>query len=175
MTTDHQAHGYEHHKRRSRRIIRSIQAKALRRRSMAEVLADTMTSYFGTVLFLVANIITFAVWIMVNTIGIPGWPVFDPYPFNFLTMAVSLEAIVLTTIVLMSQNRDTRIATLRDELQLQVMLITEREITKLLDLTKQMAEKNGLTVNDPVLTEMLSDIDTSYIERKITAELNQKS
>lgn len=163
----------DHHKR-SRRIIKSFKAKSLKKRPFSIRIADALTSQFGTLGFLVLNIIFFTLWVLANSGKIPGIPIFDPYPFVLLITAVSLEAILLAVVVLISQNREGYINTLRDELQLQVNLITEREITKVLILLKQLLKKHDIEITDKDLNEMLKEIDASYIERKLEAEISGK-
>ncbi len=165
----------KHPTHRTKQIIRSFQAKAQRHRSPAAKLADWLTSYFGSIGFLLLNLVFFTLWILVNLGVIPGIPVFDPFPYVLLITFVSLEAIVLTTIVLMSQNRQSQIATLRDELQLQVELITEKEMSKVLNLLKKVLEKQGIKLTDAELEEMLQAVDTSYIEKKLKEQLSGKS
>src|SRR3989344_6204266 len=94
----------------SRHLIRSYEAKALKKRPLAVRFADDLTSLFGSVIFLVLNALLFIAWLLINTGNIPAIPIFDPYPFSMLTTAVSLEAIILTVIVLMSQNRQSLIS-----------------------------------------------------------------
>jgi uncharacterized membrane protein len=159
---------------RTHNIIRSFEAKALRKRPLSIKIADKLTSYFGSLFFLLLNIFLFTFWILINAGKIPGIPVFDPYPYVLLITFVSLEAIILTTVVLMSQNRQSQIATLRDELQLQVELISEKEISKVLNLLKKVLEKHNIKVTDHELEEMLEAVDTSYIERKLEEQLNHK-
>ena len=74
----------------------------------------------------------------------------------------------------MSQNRQSQIGTLRDELQLQVELITEKEISKVLQLLKKILKEHGVEYTDIELEEMLKEVDTSYIERKLEAQLTGK-
>jgi uncharacterized membrane protein len=162
------------HTRRTHQIIQSFQAKALRRRSMSAKFADWLTSGFGSIGFLILNLVFFTSWVLINLGKIPGIPVFDPYPFILLITAVSLEAILLTVIVLMSQNRQSQIATLRDELQLQVELITEKEISKVLKLLKKVLEKHDIKISDSELEEMLQEVDASYIERELEQQLTKK-
>ncbi len=162
------------HHRRTRQIIRSFEAKAMRKRPLSVKLADKLTKFFGSLWFLLINLFFFAFWIVANTNLIPGIPSFDPYPYVFLITFVSLEAIVLTTVVLMSQNRQSAIGTLRDELQLQVELITEKEISKVLQLLKKVLEKNDVQISDDELTEMLNAVDPSYIERKLEEQISGK-
>lgn len=144
----------------------------MKKRSWSSKLADYLTSYFGSANFLLINIIIFALWIVVNTGVIPFLPIFDPYPFVLLITFVSLEAIILTTVVLMSQKRQSTTDIIREELQLQVELITEKEMTKMLQLLKLLLEKQGVKIEDEELDEMVKKINTSYIERKLEKELH---
>lgn len=155
-------------------IVEALEAKALKNRSWAVRLADDLTGFFGGMLFLVINLSVFVFWLLANTGRIPGIPTFDPFPFVLLTTAVSLEAIILTTIVLMSQNRSSLISSLREEMDMQVNLIAEREITKALKLLRILLKEKGIVVRDQELSEMLKEIDTTYMERELTYQLNHK-
>ena len=158
--------------RSGRRIIKSFEARVMKRRPFHIRVADSLTSYFGGINFLIANLIFFVVWIIINSGIIPGLTPIDPYPFVFLTMLVSLEAIFLTTIVLMSQNRQAFITSLRDELDMQVNVLTEREITKALELLIKLHRHHNVdTLPDPELEAMLKTTNLSYIERKLEDQL----
>lgn len=162
--------------KKSKKIIQSFEAKALKKRSPSVKFADDLTAFFGTFSFLALNISVFTLWIIINLGLIPAIPVFDPFPFVLMTTAVSLEAIVLSCIVLMSQNRSGVISALREEMQLQVNFYAEREITKILKILHLLAKKNGVNVDDDAeLAQMLKDLDHSYIEKKLTAQLTPKS
>jgi len=158
----------------SRHLVKSFESKALKKRSFAVRFADNLTSLFGSVLFLLANATVFTGWILINTGKIPSISPFDPYPFSMLTTAVSLEAIILTVIVLMSQNRQSLISSLREEMDLQVNLMTEREITKVLQLLTKYLKDKGIKIEDKELEDMLEEIDASYIERKLEAQHTNK-
>jgi uncharacterized membrane protein len=158
----------------SRHFIRSYEAKALKKRSLGVRFADTLTSFFGNITFLIINIIVFTVWILINMGKLPGIPVFDPYPFSMLTTAVSLEAIVLTLIVLISQNRQGLISSLREEIDMQIDLMSEREITKILKLLNELLKAKGVKVKDKELEDMLKEVDTSYIQRQLEKQLMGK-
>lgn len=121
-------------------------------------------------LFLVANLLVFIFWVVVNTGKTPFKP-FDPFPFLLLSVAVSTYAILLSIIVLISQNRENQIASLREELQLQVNLIAEKEITKILQILKKISAKQGISLEDDELEEMIKQIDASYIERKLEEQI----
>lgn len=160
---------------RRRRIIRSFEAKALGHRKFTEKIADQVTSAFGSFTFGVLHVYWFALWVALNT-GLIVWITpFDPFPFGLLTMIVSLEAIFLSILVLLSQNRAGQVASLREELHLQVDLIAEEEITKVLELLSEIREKVGIKRDDPELTRMLQRIDTSYIESSLQRQVDAGS
>ena len=81
---------------------------------------------------LILAVLFFIVWLLMNTGKISGIVPFDPFPFPLMTTMVSLEAIILTLIVLMSQNRQSFISSLREEIDMQVNIVAEKEITKIL-------------------------------------------
>lgn len=155
-----------------RKLIKSFKAKANAKRTPAEKFADWLTAKFGSVTFLVLNAIWFIVWILINTDKVPGITPFDPYPFGFLTMVVSLEAIFLAIIVLISQNREARVDELREEIELQINTLAETELTKLISLMVQLMEKQGIKVDDdPQIKKMLRPMDNAALERALEKEL----
>ncbi len=158
-----------------RKAIMSFKARADAKRTNAEKFADWLTSKFGSVVFLSANAVWFVVWITINADLIPGIEPFDPFPFGLLTMVVSLEAIFLAIIVLISQNREARIGELREEIELQISTVAEGEITKLIKLVSLLLEKQGIKIDeDPELAKMLKPINNEQIERQLTQELDKK-
>src|SRR5436190_12913318 len=80
--------------------IKSFEAKSLRSRSFLTQIADDLTSICGSTPFLIFHVVFFAGWVIINTGQLKQLPPFDPYPFGFLTMVVSLEAIFLSIFVL---------------------------------------------------------------------------
>lgn len=151
-------------------FYRSYEAKALKSRSFLTRIADRLTSIFGSTGFLILNAIFFAVWIPINLSLTPIAP-FDHYPFGLLTMIVSLEAIFLSIFVLVSQNRSSYVDSLREELHLQVNLIAEEEVTKILKVLAEIRQKVGIKEEDPELDKMIKRIDTNYIEQSIVDQL----
>ncbi len=152
--------------RTSRRIIKSLKAKADSRRTKAEKIADWMTATFGSISFLTLNCIWFLVWIILNINIIPDIRPFDIFPFGLLTMIVSLEAIVLSIFVLISQNRAAKIYDLREEIDLQIDIITEQEVTKIMELVAMLAEREGIDLSqDKTLKNMLKPTDTNKLEK----------
>jgi uncharacterized membrane protein len=160
---------------RRRRIFKSFMGKALANRSFTDKIADEITAISGSVPFLIAHIYWFIVWILINTNAIPGFVAFDPFPFGLLTMIVSLEAIVLSVFVLLSQNRGAKIDSLREELDLQINLIAEEEITKCLEMLAALHKKMGILQEDVELDRMLNRLDTSYIERTLQKQIDNGS
>jgi len=156
-------------------LIEGFEARELKKRSWSVRLADHLTSVFGSFIFLTFNILFFIFWVAVNTGQIGGISPFDPFPFPLMTTIVSLEAIVLTLIVLMSQNRQSFISTLREEIDMQVNLTSEREITKILQIIGKIAKKQGINIEDADYDEMIKDIEVSYIERKLEKQLAEQS
>ncbi len=163
---------HEEKMRHRRRIIKSYRVKADKKRNFSARFADGLTSKFGTVLFLALNATWFAIWIAINTGHIAGIEIFDPFPFGLLTMIVSLEAIFLAIIVLISQNRAAKIAEIREEVDMQVNSITEGEVTKVIELLILLLEKNGINVkDDPDLYEMLRPVRSADLERTLENQL----
>lgn len=159
----------------SRRIIRSLKAKADAKRTVSEKLADWMTKTFGSIPFLIINVCWFAAWILINSYFIPGLEPFDPYPFGLLTMIVSLEAIILAIFVLISQNRAFQVDDLREEIDLQVDIITEQELTKVMEMLSRLMKKSGIDISkDRVLTEMLQPTNLAKIERALEKQVSNK-
>lgn len=98
-----------------------------------ERVADAITRFTGSMRFVYLHVVLFGGWILVNLGVVPGVPKFDP-SFVILAMAASVEAIFLSTFILISQNRMTATAQKRAELDLQINLLTEHEVTKLVAL-----------------------------------------
>lgn len=160
---------------RRRRLFKSFEAKALGARTQVEKMSDAITTSVGSMEFLMLNVYWFAIWIVLNIHVIPGVVPFDPFPFGLLTMIVSLEAIILSVFVLLSQNRAAHTDSLREELHLQVNLVAEEEITKALELLAEIREKMGIKREDAELTKMLERIDTSYIQSTLQKQIDTGS
>ena len=155
-----------------RRVIQSFEAKSKASRTFSEKIADSITSHLGSMTFLLINALWFFIWIIINLGLLPIIPAFDPFPFGLLTMVVSLEAIFLAIIVLISQNRAARIDDLREEVDLQINTIAEEEITKIMELQILLLEKNGIDVSKDVeLKEMLEPLNPAKIEELIEEQI----
>ena len=155
------------------KVIRSIETRINERRSFGEKLSDDVVRVFGNFRFALFNLFFFAAWLAVNTGFIPAIPVFDPYPFVLLITIVSLEAIFLSTFLLISQNRESRISDLREEFDLQVTMIAEQEITKVIHLVSYIIKHLNVPYErDPELKRMMKPLDTDEIQRELERQLN---
>jgi uncharacterized membrane protein len=156
------------------KTVKSIKAKAAEKRSLMEIVADRITALFGSYIFLIANVLIFIAWIVINTGLIPGVKPFDKFPFSLLTTSVSLEAIILAILVLSSQNRASRVADLREEVQLQVNLLTEEENTRMMWMLVLLMQKNGIPIpEDKRLQEMLRETDVENIEKNMKKQIEE--
>jgi uncharacterized membrane protein len=109
---------------------RNVNTEVQDRRSKVERVADWIAEFSGSIAFLMLHIVFFAIWILLNVRWLPGWtpPLFDPFPFGLLTMVVSLEAIILSVFVLLSQNRQVAKDRIRGDIEYEINLKAELEI-----------------------------------------------
>lgn len=144
-------------------VIEEHRREADQMRTMHDRIADAITWFSGSMPFVYFHIVLFAVWILVN-LNVAGIAAFDPYPFGMLTTIVSLEAIFLSTFVLVSQNRQAAIADRRTELDLQINLLTEYEVTRILRLVDEIAARQHLDGRQREnLDELEKDVQTAQL------------
>jgi uncharacterized membrane protein len=117
-------------------IVR-IEETSLKERTLADKISDAIANFVGSIMFVVIHVIWFGVWVALNA----GILRFDPYPFQLLCMLVSLEGVLLSTFVLIKQNRMSQRADQRNHLDLQINMLAEKEITKLLQLQRLICRK----------------------------------
>lgn len=137
-----------------------------RRRSFEQRLADAITRFTGSMLFVYIHLLVYGGWILMNLGWIPG-PRFDP-TFVVLAMVASVEAIFLSTFILIHQNRMTQMAERRAELDLQISLLAEHEITKLLTVVSEMAERLEVhSARAPEVSDLKRDVEPREILHEI--------
>jgi uncharacterized membrane protein len=152
--------------RRNVERIRSMERWSKRNRTWADRVAEMVARFCGHMGFVWVHAIVFAAWIGWNTV--PGLPRFDPYPFTFLTMCVSLEAIFLSSFILIAQNYEMRLTERRTQLDLQINLLAEQENTKILVLLQAMARKMGaLEDDDPEIAALTEAVRPETISQEI--------
>ncbi|HEY0082561.1 MAG TPA: DUF1003 domain-containing protein [Pyrinomonadaceae bacterium] len=123
--------------------ISEMQRRDVATRKPQERISDYITRFSGSTLFVYIHVVWFSLWILLNVklIQLPGVTDFDPFPFGLLTMIVSLEAIFLSTFVLISQNRMSVLSEKRAELDLQVNMLAEQKSAKTLELLEHIAQQ----------------------------------
>ncbi len=151
--------------------IKSWDRALLLKRTWAQRISDGITNVAASGGSMLAHAIWFFAWIVINTKLIPGINSFDPFPFPLLTMVVSLEAIFLALFVLASQNRLGKQADLRANLDLQIDLLVEREMTAVLQLLKDIA--SHLDVDTSITTDKLSDLIKKTDINQIAEDMDQ--
>lgn len=152
---------------RNIRTIIDLRGKADQARSLQDRLADAITAFSGRMGFVYVHVGWFSLWIVLNT-GWVGVRPFDPFPYGLLTMVVSLEAIFLATFVLISQNRASQEAERRADLALHIGLVTEHEVTRVLQMLDAMQAHLGIE-NDPLSD--LADLEMETKPEDVLAEI----
>jgi uncharacterized membrane protein len=158
---------------RNVRVIAELEKRALHDRTAADRVSDAINRVTGSAAFAAGNLVLFVTWISINTGRFPGVERFDPFPFSFLTLIVSLEAIFLAIFVLMSQNRMTRQADKRAHLDLQVDLLAEQELTTMLQMLDALCAKLQVDVRIPD-KQLLAETDVHKLASAIESELPVK-
>jgi uncharacterized membrane protein len=155
-------------------VYRNIQAlMEVRRReehkkTSSDKVADAITAFAGSMWCVYVHAAVFGFWIAANVRLIPGIKAFDPFPFVMLAMAASVEAIFLSTFILISQNRMQLLADRRAELDLQISLLTEHELTRAISLLDNVAKRlHSPRPPEPELQEIKQDIRPERVVEEI--------
>jgi len=128
-----------------------------------ELLADRITAFAGSMPFLWLHAILFGGWVILNLGLLPGLPAFDP-TFVILAMVASVEAIFLSTFILITQNRMQAQADRRADLNLQVSLLSEHEITRLIKMVAEIGERMQVpAAQHPELDELKEDVHPEQV------------
>lgn len=160
-------------------LERNIDALAERRRSdeagasFEDRLAERITRFVGSMRFVYLHLLLFGGWVLVNLGLLPGIARFDP-SFVILATVASVEAIFLSTFVLISQNRAAVQADRRADLDLQISLLSEHEVTRLIHLTSEIARKLGVAEgSDPELAELKRNVAPEAVLARIEQSASQ--
>src|SRR5262245_26342573 len=151
--------------------------RSLKRRhciSAPSASATNIAKFSGSMAFVWFHVIWFSLWILANEKIISVLEPFDPFPFSLLTMIVSLEAIFLSTFVLISQNRASQQADKRAHLDLQVNLLAEQEMTTILELLKRLCEHQGLTLEDGKVERLAAKTDVRKVAKALDRDLPEQ-
>ncbi len=153
---------------RNIRTILHLRNKALEERHLQDRLADSITTFTGRMAFAFVHIIWFATWIVLNS-GLFGTP-FDPFPYGLLTMIVSLEAIFLSTFILISENRQDKENDRRADLALHIGLLNEHEVTRVLQMLDAIQDKLGIIDHE---NSELADLEMETKPEDVLAEIER--
>ncbi len=156
--------------RNIRKVI-EVRLKAARSQGPQERIANAMTSFSGSMGFFYLHLAWFGAWIVINT-GHTGLPAFDPFPYGLLTMVVSLEAIFLATFVLISQNLLSKEAARLTDLGLQTGLLTEHELTRVLQMLRAIQDKIGIR-NDEDINLADADLEMETRLEDVLSEIER--
>ena len=150
---------------RNVQVVQKLEEAAKQERTASDRLATVVANFCGSMKFVWVHVIWFSGWIGFNMF--PGVTHIDPFPFTFLTLVVSLEAIFLSTFILISQNHDTRISERRNQLDLQINLLSEQENTKMLTILQAIAEKVGAQIEDREMALLAQDTELEKVVEHI--------
>jgi uncharacterized membrane protein len=152
--------------------IAKLEHDALGRRTLTERASDIITKLVGNVGFLVAQLVLISGWCLANLRVIPGLKPFDPFPFGVLALFVSSESVFLTIFVLISQSRMARQSERRSHLDLQVGMLSEQELTTILQMLQKLCQHMGVNV-DSSKQEVQSFSKTTDVH-KLASQLDDK-
>lgn len=138
------------------KAIVELEQAARASRTFSQRAAQRIAQFCGSMTFVWVHVAWFGGWLLAN--ALPGLKHHDPYPFTFLTLLVSLEAIFLSTFILISQNEETRLAERRNALDLQINLLTEQENTKMLQMLSAIARQLGMKLDDDGTLAVLEQV-----------------
>ena len=155
---------HETHKNVNRII--EIETAQRESRTIGEKISEGIAIFCGSMTFVWVHVAWFGGWILMNSVFQFQ---FDPFPYTFLTLVVSLEAIFLSTFILISQNHETQVAERRNHLDLQINMLAEQENTKMLEMLHAIAEKVGVAFDDAAMDALTESIDPEILVEQIVS------
>lgn len=155
--------------------INHLERQALLNRTPSERLAGKVTRFAGGVMFISIHVIWFLFWIILNVGAIPRIEPWDPFPFSFLTLVVSLEAIFLSLLVLMTQNRLTKDADKRAHLDLQINMLAEEESTATLQMLEKICKHLGIPYEADEAQQLAKATDVIKIAKTLDERIQNES
>jgi len=149
--------------------VANMEQQFLERRTRLDRVVDTIADFTGSLTFVLIHLAVFVLWPILNLGVISFLPAFDPYPYVMLATVVSCEAVLLATFVLMKQNRMAQRADERDHLHLQINLLAEKEVTKILQTLAIMCERMGIEdpASDPQIQELTQNTAVDDLAREL--------
>lgn len=151
--------------------VRKLEEQFTNNRSVADRIADSIGGFGGTLKFVAFHAVLFGGWILWNSAGTRR---FDPYPFMLLSLAVNLEAIFLSTFVLMKQNRMSKREDLRAHLDLQISLLSEQEMTLVLQLLRRISTRLGVALSTQQIEELSEETSVADLATQLRETLPEE-
>jgi len=154
--------------------IARLEEEYSKRRTLGDRIADVIGDFSGSIAFVVIHAVLFGGWIIFNLRPLPGMRAFDPFPFMFLGAAVSIEAIFLSTFVLIKQSRMSRRADERAHLDLQINLLAEREMTLVLQMLHAVCTKMGVDEPSREVTELAVETPVEAVANELQKAISEE-
>jgi uncharacterized membrane protein len=171
----HESSSFEHESpelagvvQRNIRALLEVRQQFERRKSDPDRLADAVTRFAGSMGSVYFHALLFGGWILFNSGWVPAIGPWDPFPFVMLAMFASVEAIFLSTFILISQNRMAAMDEKRADLDLHINLLAEHEVTRLIRMVDALCEHLGLDCDrDPSAEELKQDVPPEAVLREL--------
>jgi uncharacterized membrane protein len=157
--------------RRNVEIIAQLEDAANAQRTRTDRIADAISRFVGSMGFVYIHVIWFAGWIAMSSLPfIPAEWKIDPFPFTFLTFVVSLEAIFLSTFILIAQNHEERVMRRMNHLDLQINLLSEQENSHMIRMLQAILQHLQIE-SDPAVQTLQEDAEPEQLVRRSKTQL----
>lgn len=155
-------------------LIAKHEQDFLSRRTWGEKVGDAVSGLVGSLAFVASHAIALATWIVLNAGWIPKIDPFDPAPFPILDLFLAFESILLASFILMRQSRIARRTEERNHLELQLMILTEKEVTANLGVCREIAKKLGLSevAADREINQLSEEVSVDQLAQSIQENLS---
>jgi uncharacterized membrane protein len=159
--------------RRNIEAVRKLDEEFTQRRTFSDRIADAIGGFTGSLKFVVIHAIWISAWLLWNSLAPDSWR-WDPFPFILLSVMVSCEAIFLSTFVLMKQNRMSKREDLRAQLDLQINLLSEREMTLVLQLLQRISTRLGVRLSGNEIDELTEETSVEALATELRESLPEE-
>lgn len=153
-------------------MVARLEQASLNERNLRERIGDAVADFAGTMTFVLMQLVIFAAYAFLNSGKVPGVKPWDPYPYILLALLVSLEGVLLSTFVLMKQNRMSRRSEQRSHLDLQINLLAEKEITKMLQMQRLICDR--LNIHEPSRDTEVTELSEHTAVENLARELERR-
>jgi uncharacterized membrane protein len=154
-------------------IIAAMEKQAEDHRTRGERVADIVAAWVGSWTFIIIQSSLLTIWIILNLVG--WWKHWDPYPFILLNLALSFQAAYASPIIMISQNRQGRLAERRNHLDLQINLLAEQETTEIIKMLRLLCDHAGVAYKPLPGADVLAEATApEKIVEQIEGEIEHK-